>query len=114
MVEKILGLLSAFTLGVMAGFFLFVQAIKYAIKHIPESRRELRRICDRYEPQYLFNEPLEPVQDLMHWVGGFSIERGMRGVTGRCVQCGSAEDVRQEILQPLCRSCAKTYWQIPP
>jgi hypothetical protein len=113
MAEKILGLLSAFVLGIVAGFFVFVWAIKNTIRYAPELRRQLREYIDRHEPRLV---ALGDFPSTIQQPHGIPIEIGMRAVSGRCIQCGSPEDVRPEgdvlFPQPLCRPCAGKFWGI--
>jgi len=125
MAEKILGLLSAFVLGGVAGFFYLVHCFKFIVEHnLFNFRGKLRSLLERYEPQIvalgdclpLSPDRIEAVRAgyyAAQGLAGFAIELGMRAVAGRCVQCGSPEDVRLEsdsvfAPKPLCRPCAKS------
>lgn len=51
MAEKILGLLSAFVLGGVAGFFYFVYCLKFLVEHnVFDYRIKLRVLLEQYEP----------------------------------------------------------------
>jgi hypothetical protein len=118
MAEKILGLLSAFVLGGVAAFFYLTWCFKFMVQHMPETRRKMRELIERYEPQRVaLDFPLSPGRvAATREAHGWSVECGMRAISGRCIQCGSPEDVRPEgdvlFPQPLCRPCAGKFWGI--
>ena len=123
MAEKILGLLSAFVLGAVGGFFYFVYSLKFCLEHnLWGMRSEIREFIERYEPHA---GPFELPSDFRvaalragSLAGQFhfdatTIEQGMRAASGRCGQCGSPEDVRGTLGGPLCRACVE-FWSMPP
>lgn len=128
MAEKILGLLAAFVLGGVAGFFYLAHCLKFIVEHnLWGLRDKLRGLVDRYEPQYNNREPLfrlpsdrveavragYQVGQVQFHFDAKTIEQGLRAASGRCGQCGSPEDVRRTLGGPLCHACAE-FWSMPP
>jgi hypothetical protein len=88
MAEKILGLLSAFVLGGVSGFFYLAYCFKFVVRHMPETRTKIRALLDRYEPQRVALHPGYGTMPVSFCSEALAIELGLRGVSGHCPLCG--------------------------
>ena len=91
MAEKILGLLAAFVLGALAGFFYFSHCLKFVLEHnLWGLRTKVRGWIVRYELNELPRRasPVYAVPSPFH-AESLAIELGCRGVSGRCPLCGA-------------------------